>query len=228
MQLPSWQDARLGTMRRAALWLVQVVGEGNSFTKEQLRDAFPGVAQIDRRLRDLRDFGWKIDTAREDPTLGTNEQRFVAMGEPVWEPGKGTKRTSVSITAVQRRQLLAADGYLCRSCGIAAGEPYSGTLETAQLDVARRDVRQPDGTVTTQLVIECNRCRVGGREVTADLGGFLQRVSRLSQFERQILAGWIAKDRRSFSELESLWALYRTLPAESRAKVREVLAITGK
>lgn len=87
--LPSWQDSKLGTMKRAALWLVQVVGEENVFTKAELREAFPDVAQIDRRMRDLRDFGWKIDTKREDIDLDANEQRYVQRGEPVWEPGRG-------------------------------------------------------------------------------------------------------------------------------------------
>ncbi|WP_405144046.1 hypothetical protein OG589_40590 [Sphaerisporangium sp. NBC_01403] len=221
MQLPSWQTPNLGTMKRAALWLVQVVGEGNSFTKEQLRDAFRGVAQVDRRMRDLRDFGWKIDTNREDVTLEANEQRFVTMGEPVWEPGKATKKVSSSITAAQRRELLARDGYKCRSCGIAAGEAYSSdTYETAQLDVARRQLTLTDGTGAVQLVIECNRCRVGGRELTVDLNEVMGRIHRLSALERKIIAGWIAADKREFSELESLWAAYRTLPAESRDEVR--------
>lgn len=91
MGLPSWTDQKLGTMKRAGLWLVAVVGEGNVFTKEDVKKAFPGVSQADRRVRDLRDFGWRIDTNREDLTLGQHEQRFVAQGEPVWEPGKGTR-----------------------------------------------------------------------------------------------------------------------------------------
>jgi hypothetical protein len=39
-----WNDPKLkvGSMVRAALWLVEEVGEGNTFTKEQLREAFPG------------------------------------------------------------------------------------------------------------------------------------------------------------------------------------------
>ncbi|MFF4771989.1 hypothetical protein ACFY05_03950 [Microtetraspora fusca] len=222
MQLPSWQDTKLGTMKRAALWLVHVVGVGNSFTKEQLRDAFPGVAQIDRRMRDLRDFGWKIDTNREDLTLDPNEQRFVTMGEPVWEPGKATKKTS-PVSAAQRRELLAKDGYLCRSCGIPAGQPYNGTYETAQLDVARRLVSRTGSEPVVQLVTECNRCRVGGRELTVDLGSILDRIRRLPALEREILAGWVAADRRELSELESLWAVYRTLPAESRAAVEQAL-----
>jgi hypothetical protein len=42
---PAWNDPNFkgGTMARGALWLLQEVGEGNTFTKEQLRVAFPGV-----------------------------------------------------------------------------------------------------------------------------------------------------------------------------------------
>lgn len=42
MTLPSWTDTKYGTMKRAALWLVTVVGEGNVFTKEDVKGAFPG------------------------------------------------------------------------------------------------------------------------------------------------------------------------------------------
>lgn len=95
MALPSWTDTKLGTMKRAALWLVSVVGEGNTFTKENVKEAFPGVSQADRRVRDLRKHGWRIDTNREDSSLGQHEQRFVAQGEPVWQPGKGSVLSSV-------------------------------------------------------------------------------------------------------------------------------------
>ncbi|MGE7434029.1 hypothetical protein [Kitasatospora sp. NPDC001175] len=224
MGAPSWTDSQVGTMRRAALWLVQVIGEGNVFTKAQLREAFPDVAQIDRRMRDLRDFGWRIDTNREDLSLEAFEQRFVKMGEPVWEPGKTAKKPGAALTAVQRRELLTRDGHMCRSCGIAPGQTYAGTFEAAQLDIARREVRLPNGTTETQLVIECNRCRVGGRELTANLVDVLDRINRLPSFERGILAGWIEKGSRDFSELELVWAAFRTLPADSRGQVRAALS----
>lgn len=224
MQMPSWEDKKIGTMKRAALWLVQVVGEGNAFTKTQLREAFPDVAQIDRRMRDLRDHGWKIDTNREDLELGASEQRFVLPGEPVWEPGKATKKNGVAVTATQRRELLLQDSHMCRSCGIGPGQVFAGTYEAAQLDVARREVRLPSRKTELQLVIECNRCRVGGRGLTADLGDVITRISRLPAFEQKILAEWVEQDERGFSELENLWAAYRTLPAESRAHVREALS----
>jgi hypothetical protein len=222
MEFPSWQNTKMGTMKRAALWLVSEVGEGNVFTKAQLREAFPDVSQIDRRMRDLRDHGWRIDTNREDLNLDAHEQRFVQQGEPVWEPGKATKAKTL-ITATQRRELIQQDGHLCRSCGIAPGQTFAGTYEAAQLDVARRQVRQPNGTETVELVIECNRCRVGGRGLTADLGKVLARIRNLSSFERKILAGWVSDEQREFSQLEQLWAEYRALPAESRAAVKEAL-----
>lgn len=225
MSLPSWTDEKkYGSMKRGALWLVTVVGEGSVFTKTQLKEAFPGTAQIDRRVRDLRDFGWRIDTSREDPALNANEQRFVSQGEPVWEAGKGGRAsTSTPITAGRRREIMARDGHFCRSCGISAGQMYAGTFEAAQLDIARRDVLQVDGSITVQLVTECSRCRIGGRELTVDAPGLLKKVQNLSSFERSILAGWLGAGQREFSALESVWAECQSLSAESRKQVQNVL-----
>ncbi|WP_030673947.1 hypothetical protein [Streptomyces rimosus] len=225
MVLPSWEDKKLGTMKRAALWLVTVVGEGNVFTKGELRAAFPETSQIDRRMRDLRDHGWRLDTNREEAGLEPHQQRFVRQGEAVWEPGKGRVKAAATITATQRREIFARDGHFCRSCGISGGQTYPGTYEAAQLDIARRPVQGPGGAADVQLVTECNRCRVGGRELTADLSSVLGAVRRIGPMERKILAGWMEKDRREFSELERIWASYRTLPEESRAQVREQLGL---
>lgn len=217
--MPTWRDEKNGTMKRAALWLIQEIGEGNTFTKSQLRDSFPDVSQIDRRMRDLRDFGWQIDTNREDLRLDTHEQRFVKAGDPVWEPGKATRKGSGVINATQRREVLSQDGHFCRSCGITPGQIYSGTYEAAQLDIARREVRLPHGTSEIQFITECQRCRVGGRGTSADLENLLTQVRRLSKFEQEIFRSWISKDSREFSTLERLWAEYRAMPAESRGQI---------
>lgn len=224
MTLPSWRDENYGTMKRAALWLLTVVGEGEVFTKEDVKNAFPGISQADRRVRDLRDYGWKIDTHREDAVLGQHEQRFVAKGQPVWEPGKATKDSS-SITDTQRRKVLARDGHRCRSCGITPGQAYAGSFETAQIDIARRKVKLPNGTSAVQPIAECNRCRVGGRSLEADLGAVLDDVSKLGGLQRQTLADWVAADERDFSAVERIWADFRTLPAESRDMVRDALGL---
>ncbi|MGW4440012.1 hypothetical protein ACWELO_30390 [Streptomyces sp. NPDC004596] len=220
--LPSWQDSKLGTMKRAALWLVQVVGEGNVFTKAQLRDAFPDVAQIDRRMRDLRDFGWKIDTKREDIDLDANEQRYVQRGEPVWEPGRGTRPKSV-ITVNQRRELLTAYNHKCGSCGATPGDTYADSQVTAQLDVAKREVMLPNGTKALQYVVECNRCRVGGIGSTYDVPALLSEAASLPSLELGILKSWVEQDARTFSSVEEVWAKYRALPAEAREAFRKGL-----
>ncbi|MEV5731669.1 hypothetical protein [Streptomyces sp. NPDC052292] len=220
--LPSWQDSKLGTMKRAALWLVQVVGEGNVFTKAQLRDAFPDVAQIDRRMRDLRDFGWKIDTKREDIDLDANEQRYVQRGEPVWEPGRGTRPKS-AITVNQRRELLTAYNHKCGSCGATPGDTYADSEVTAQLDVAKREVMLPNGTKALQYVVECNRCRVGGIGSTYDVPALLSEAASLPSLEFGILKSWVEQDARTFSSVENVWAKYRALPAEAREAFRRGL-----
>jgi len=122
---PDWQASTLGTMKRVALWLLAEVGEGHTFTKNQLRDAFPGTSQVDRRMRDLRDYGWVIHTNREDAALDASEQRFVSQGAPVWVDGKAVKVVSdTTVTATQRREIMYRDGNFCRSCGITPGETY--------------------------------------------------------------------------------------------------------
>ncbi|MFD5630361.1 hypothetical protein [Streptomyces sp. NPDC127072] len=107
--LPDWRDDDRGGLARGALWLMLVVGIGNVFTKSQLREAFPDIAQIDRRIRDLRDWGWVIDTSREDASLKQSEQRFVKPGISVWDPAERKKRNRTAIPwRTQER---------CRDCG---------------------------------------------------------------------------------------------------------------
>ena len=230
VEVPSYQDKKFGSMVRAALWLVTVVGEGNVFTKAQLREAFPDVAQIDRRLRDLRDHDWRIDTSRDDPSLLQQEQRFVTKGADVWIPGKSkAPKHKASLTAAQRAKVFQDDNYLCRSCGVGAGEAYEdgGGIELAKLNVSRRKVLVSDESeaVDYQLVTECRRCGVGGgpdREV--DLSALLELVEALAPLEQRLFAKWIDADQRSFSPIEKVWGIYRTLPQESRAAVSKAVS----
>ncbi|MFC5033455.1 hypothetical protein C8250_021010 [Streptomyces sp. So13.3] len=224
--LPSWQDQKAGGKARAALWLATEVGEGHVFTKAQLRKAFPDVAQIDRRVRELRDYGWRIDTSRDDPALKQMEQRYVSEGAKVWLPGQAkVAKSKGSLTSAQRHKVWQADNYLCRTCGIGVGESYGDDIELSKLNVARRKVLQPDGTVEVQFVTECKRCGAGSGDRNVDLGALLGRVEALAPIERKILASWIEADLRTTSALEKLWGIFRTLPEESRASVAR--AVTG-
>ncbi|MFD5779964.1 hypothetical protein [Streptomyces sp. NPDC126933] len=81
-----WRDEKRGGLVRAALWLVAEVGEGKTFTKAQLREAFPSLASIERRVRDLRDYEWRIETFHTHPNLEPNEFLFATAGVHVWDP----------------------------------------------------------------------------------------------------------------------------------------------
>ncbi|MEV6973396.1 hypothetical protein [Kitasatospora sp. NPDC093806] len=224
--LPSWQDkeAHKGGMVRAALWLESEVGLGNVFTSGQLRQAFPGEEQIGRRLRDLRDHGWQIDTHRNDRTLLQDERRYVRKGMEVWVPGQAkAPERKASLTSTQRAKVLEGDGFLCRTCGIGSGESYGDGIELSLLNVSRRTVHLPDGSSTTQLLTECKRCSTGTTDRAVDLTELLGRVLTLASLEQKVLAKWIKADRRTPSELESIWGLYRTLPQESRNAIASAM-----
>src|SRR6266853_1530502 len=158
MSLPKWNDPELraGTMIRTALWLVSEIGVGNSFTKERHRQAFSGIAQADRRLRDLRDYGWVIHTNLEDLTLNSNEQRFVKVGLPVWEQGVRKTAAIETLTAKMRMATFAENDYQCVVCGVAGGERYLDAPQvTAVLSISRRAISLPEGRIGTMFLSEC-------------------------------------------------------------------------
>ena len=125
MDVPDWRTSRAGSKVRVALWLIAEVGTGGTFTKADLRAAFPAVEQVDRRMRDLRAEGWVIATYREDRSLAADELRLVTVGARVWEPGYRPR--SRAVPARERRAVFSRDGYACRYCGISAGETYRTT-----------------------------------------------------------------------------------------------------
>ena len=209
-------------MVRGALWLLNDVGVGNTFTKEQLRQAFPGVSQIDRRVRDLRDYGWVIRSNTEDATLRPEEQRFIQAGLRVWEPAERRKGGEVTLTAKERRAVFEKDGYQCVVCGIAGGESYPDReYETAVLTLTKWSGSTDDDPGSDPLfVTECRRCKSGQVSTgKADLHVVLSNISALPEDDRQRLRRWVARGRRGPTPLDRVWTSYRQLPAELRDRI---------
>lgn len=225
--LPAWNDPDLkgGTMIKCALWLVQEIGEGNTFTKGQLRDAFPGIAQADRRLRDLRAFKWVILTNTEDASLLAEDQRFVKAGVPVWDPAaRRAAAPQKAVTAKQTQAVLAGDDYMCTVCGISGAEHYADdSNQTAVLSVTRRTTVLPDGREETLLVTECKRCRAGGDGRAARADEVVAEIKSLDPDDQRRLARWAERGRRGSTQLERAWNAYRRLPGDARQEVRVAL-----
>jgi hypothetical protein len=224
MTLPKWNDPKLkaGTMIRTALWLISEIGLGNSFTKEKHRQAFSGVAQADRRLRDLRNYGWVIHTNLEDVTLNSNEQRFVAIGQPVWEVGARRQTVTPMLKAKIRMEVFAASDYQCVICGVAGGEAYTDAPQmTAVLSVARRSVILADGQLGTMYVSECKRCRAGMVNEPIDMAQLLENVRVLDDTDRAVFAQWVERGRRG--PLDRAWTDFRRLSRAAQDEIRRHL-----
>lgn len=227
MEQPAWDDPKstAGTMIRGALWLLQVVGEGGTFTKNELRTAFPGVSQVDRRIRDLRDYGWIVHSNTEDASLLAEDQRFVKAGVAVWDPRERRQAAPrKAISSKDRQTVLIRDGYMCTMCGIAGAEPYpDDPVMTAVLAVSRRTIRTSDGLETEGLVTECKRCRSGREASPIDERDALLAARDLSPRDRRRLIRWMERGRRGGTELDRAWAAYLRVPTDRRPDLADQL-----
>ena len=202
-------------MKRAALWLVDMVGEGEIFTKEDLRLDFPTVAQIDRRVRDLRSHGWVIHTYSDDPSLSKDEQRLVRIGGHVWERGYVSPTTPDIATPKQRSEALAAANHHCMFCGAVAGESYDDDpLKIAKLTVVRG---ADEGWLSC-----CLRCRQGGA-VPSSTHEFYRWYERLTRYEKRVLQTWVTHLQRAPTDIDRAWDAYRRLSQEDRAEALSTL-----
>lgn len=229
MEQPTWNDPGFsaGTMVRGALWLLQVVGEGNTFTKEQLRNAFPGVSQVDRRIRDLRDYGWVVYSNAEDVSLLSEEQRFVQAGVAVWDP-TARRRAGVqkTLSNKDRQSVLERDRYMCTLCGIAGAETYpDDNVMTAVLAVSRRLAVNANGQEEEVLVTECKRCRAGRSNTPVNVDEAIAAARELDSGELRRLFRWMERGRRGTTPLDRAWAAYLRLPLGMRSDFAERLRI---
>lgn len=223
MSTPSWDDptVKAGSMVRGALWLVQVIGEGNTFTKAELRTAFPDIQQIDRRIRDLRDYGWLLLSNTEDARLTPEQTRFQKAGAAVWDPKeRRAAAPAKSFSNKARAEVLERDSFMCTVCGIAGGEEYpDDPTQTAMLVVSRREVMSLSGTRTETLVTECKRCKAGAGNSKRSAQEVLETIEALSDEERETLLKWAKRGRRRLSALDRAWNRLIRLPSDAREEV---------
>ncbi|MGA5128683.1 HNH endonuclease [Streptomyces olivoreticuli] len=222
-----WRDEELGTRIRVALWLRGEVGEGGTFSKQQLREAIKGREQVDRRMRDLRPAGWVIKNYRDKPSLGADELYLEKMGLPIWD--KEHRAAGLrQISAKTRRLVYERDGHMCRRCGIAAGEAYPDEPGSRARLTLGHVVPHKDGSAAgpEDLITECARCNETVRHLTGvqmTEGQVWDRVLDLPNKERKALLAWMMHDSRPATPTEKVWGMYRQLPAAHREALKREL-----
>ena len=229
--IPDFRDTsiKMGSMVRCACWLATQVGEGGIFTKAQLRDAVPGVEQIDRRMRDLRDFGWRIDESRMTSDLQPDELRLVRIGVPLWDKDarKGAKRDGIS--AKVRQQVFHRDGHACVRCGAAAGE-YFEDQPGVRVRLTAAHI-YPDAlggkSTAADLVTACQRCNEALREQTPnylDREQVISRAKGLGRADRHRLLQRMRTQRRESDRVDAVWRAYLQLSGGDPSRVEELLS----
>lgn len=193
------------SLAKVGRWLSDEVGEDSIFTKQQLREALPEYEQADRRMRDLRAYGWRIDTNRQDASLKANELRLVTIGARVWVPGI-RNATTPRVTAAERLASISAADFRCQSCGIQAGAQLYPEERFARLEVLKS---------SAGLLVACTSCSKGASALASSGADRLQDLlagltnTELARFRSRVEA------RDFFSPLEAALALASRLPADS-------------
>ncbi|MGI5529388.1 HNH endonuclease [Streptomyces syringium] len=211
---PDWRDQQVPGKIRVALWLLAEVGEGQKFTKEQLRAAFHDYPHVERRMRELRDHDWMIDANRTDVSLKPNEMRFVRAGEAVWDPA--TRAARMVRRRPGRRTVLERDGQACVRCGT-----------TVALDVAYVVPLAAGGSAgPDNLVTLCANCHRAFDLAAAPSGEaeLWKLAEKLSPQEKARLLAWMALGCRPVSAVEQVWQLYCAAPADRKSALKERLA----
>ncbi|MFF8971524.1 hypothetical protein [Streptomyces sp. NPDC014995] len=204
------------------------VGQGNVFTKLQLFEGVPGVAQADRRMRDLRELGWKIDNYKTDPRLQPDEYRLTEIGTRIDLGEQPKEATRPRISASRRREALERAGFACQTCGMRAGEPYPDEDQRAVLSVHLIDATPPVDTELPNLRVECQRCHAGNRGSGAGLAtpqDVLTRASRLgSREEKRRLYRLMQSGRPDRDEVDLIFGEWLRLGRDDRVEVMLKLA----
>jgi hypothetical protein len=137
------------------------LGEDTVFTKFELFNGVPGVAQVDRRMRDLRELGWQIDNYKTDPRLQPDQYRLAAIGTRIDLGEQPKESPRQRIPSARRREAIERAGRLCQTCGTRAGESYPDGDQTAVLSVRLIDPTPPIDTELANLSVECQQCIAG-------------------------------------------------------------------
>jgi hypothetical protein len=234
---PGKKKSKFGAEPKLASWLNFNAKVGDVFTLRQLREVLGDSAgpntheHFNRRLRNLRKYGWSFHSNRDSVELRPDEYRLAEIGTPIWL-GKskfGKKATSDKI----RREVFERDGHRCLICGIGAGEYYPDQpTKKARLTLGHFVADSLRGSNdAANLRTECSRCNEPAKEVVArseSAAEILPKIRNLSKAEKIRLLSWIERGQRERDTVDRLFDQYRSLPSSQRDEIRVNLQQTLK
>jgi len=160
-------------------------------------NASGGQGQYGRRLRELRDEeGWPIQSHNDSANLKPGEYRLVT-----WPPSKPPPQFSRNISAKTRAEVLERNGYTCKMCGIAAGDPDDRTGRPARLHIGHiKDKSQGGDDSLDNLRALCSICNQGAKNIVPEPPShiwLMAQVRRAKENDQREILKWLKRKFRS-------------------------------
>ena len=167
---------------KAALKAYLVARVGIVLDTEQLQTAANGATQWSRRLRELREEGWKISSHYDRSDLRPGQYMLEEL-----PPQQADYSFAKSISQRVRAHVLERNGYTCQMCGIGAGDT-DDKGQLARLHIGHVVDRSHGGSdEPSNLRGLCSACNQGAKNLTQEpprwiwLLGQLRRATRNDQ-----------------------------------------------
>ncbi|WP_406268382.1 HNH endonuclease [Streptomyces sp. NBC_00191] len=235
--LKTWPGMKrpFGGEVRAAAWLWFNKDVGDTFTMKEVRTALgdgegpEDAEQLSRRLRHLREKQWILETHSDDSSVPVHHYRLTKKGLRAW---LGERADSATISAADRHQVFARDGYRCKICGVGDGESYPDYPgKKASLTVGHRIPQNRGGRSGRRgsldnLRTECKLCNEAVRDRLRDPETFEEAksdVKNLGKPDKRVLLEWIEAGERQRSKLDTVYDRVRKLSPGEIDQMRGLL-----
>jgi hypothetical protein len=169
---------RLSSKAALAAYLRERVGV--VVESADLQAAANNAVQYSRRLRELRQEGWRISSHNDRADLKPGQ--YVLEGPP---PDKPPYRFAHSVSASLRAQVLERNGYTCQMCGAGAGDRDERTGRPTRLQVGHiTDLSHGGQNVLSNLRALCSTCNQGAKNLVQEPPRWVWLLSQLRRAPR--------------------------------------------
>ena len=186
----------------------------------------PTSEHIRRALRNLRKYGWIVQSSRDVGDLRPDEFRLEQIGAPIWL-GKAKHRLG-RVSRKTRREVFDRDGHRCVLCGIGAKEPYPDQPDRlARLTLGHFVADSLQGTGDPEnLRTECARCNEPVKEEaqrSESASEIWPKIRGRARADKARLLTWISNGYRERDAVDKLFDKVRVLPALQRDLIKSRL-----